>query len=173
VAYAYNRYRQLSGANGRLVMTTSVESSRSALARFRIAVFRTRKALATIFLPYDVFVSYRHTHRKYAEALVSQLKKRGLSCFLDIDEVPSGEDLPTAVLAVVSGLTWLWLQSAAAKIAADNRAHAETLQSWQHLIERQQADIEYTTSRTPTNLDRRERLIALKTVAEKAVSLGP
>lgn len=60
--------------------------------------FLLPKNLTDFIFGYDVFISYsRHDSRHYAAALQEQLTKLDYRCFLDTNELPSGEQLASTL----------------------------------------------------------------------------
>lgn len=66
-------------------------------------------AFVRTLLRRDIFISYRWTHKPYALALAEQLKRRGLSCFVDEEDVTGGDDIPRSIRRALRGSTMLVL----------------------------------------------------------------
>lgn len=92
---------------------------------------RTVKSLKRVFLPYDVFLSYRWLHKEYARALSRLLTARGLRCFLDDDELGGGEDIPTS-LKVAIRKTRMFVLLGTPEVPDSNWIRQELMESLEH-----------------------------------------
>lgn len=65
---------------------------------WRFGQYLLPKSLTDFIFGYDVFISYsRHYGKSYAASLQEQLAKLDYRCFLDTNELPSGEQLTTTL----------------------------------------------------------------------------